>query len=80
MYIYKCMVTRAPQLLASPSTWQPSLNSFAQFGNNALLIASYGGRVEVVRMLLVEFNGSLDTENSVSVYFTVCITPLQQPL
>ena len=47
-----------------------------QFGNNALLMASYGGSVEVVRMLLEEFNSSLDKVNYVSVYFTICITAL----
>ena len=57
-----------------------SLNSHAQRGNTALLVASYGGSVEVVRMLLEEFNSSLDEVNNVSVYFTICITALQQPL
>ena len=51
-----------------------------KFGNNALLMASYGGSVEVVRMLLEEFNSSLDKVNKVSVYFTICITALKQTL
>ena len=57
-----------------------SLNSLAQDGNTALLVAAYGGSVEVVRMLLEEYNSSLDEVNDVSVYFTICITALKQPL
>ena len=57
-----------------------SLNSLAQDGSTALLMASYGGSVEVVRMLLEEFNSSLDEVSNVSVYFTICITALKQPL
>ena len=43
-------------------------------------MASYGGSVEVVRMLLKEFNSSLDEVDNVSVYFTIYITALKQPL
>ena len=57
-----------------------SLNSLAQDGSTALLVAAYGGSVELVRMLLKEFNSSLDEVNNVSVYFTICITALKQPL
>ena len=32
-------------------------------------MASYGGSVEVVRMLLKQFNSSLDEVNNVSEYF-----------
>ena len=46
-----------------------------QFGNNALLMASYGGSVEVVRMLLEEYNSSLDKVNNVSVYIMHYILP-----
>ena len=56
------------------------INCLAQFGRTALLIASYSGSVKVVRMLLEEFNSSLDEVNHVSVYFTVCITALKQLL
>ena len=45
-----------------------SLNSLAQNGNTALLLAAYGGSVEVVRMLLEEYNCSLVEVNNVSVY------------
>ena len=55
------------------------LNSLAQDGSTALLIASYSGSVEVVRMLLEEFNSSLDEVDNVSVYFTICITALKLP-
>ena len=54
--------------------------SLAQRGNTALLIAAYGGSIELVRMLLEEFNSSLDEVSNVSVYFTICITALKQPL
>ena len=43
-------------------------------------MASYGGSVEVVKMLLKEFSSSLDEKNNVSVHFTICITALKQPL
>ena len=45
-------------------------------------MAALGDRVEVARMLLKEFNSSLDKVNNVSVYITIilCITPLKQPL
>ena len=33
------------------------------------MLAAYGGSVELVRMLLKEFNSSLDEVNNVSVYF-----------
>ena len=46
-----------------------SLNSLAQDGRTALLLASYSGNVELVRMLLEEFNSSLDEVNIVSVYY-----------
>ena len=62
------------------STVLLTLNSLVQFGDTALLAASYGGSVEVVRMLLEKFNSSLAEENNVSVHFTICITPLKQPL
>ena len=62
------------------STVVLSHNSLAQDGSTALLLASYGGSVEVVRMLLKEFNSSLDEVNNVSVYFTICITALKQSL
>ena len=57
-----------------------SLNFLAQLGSTALLLASLGGSVKVVRMLLEEFNSSLDEVDNVSVYFTICITALKQPL
>ena len=44
-----------------------SLYSLAQRGNTALLIAAYGGSIELVRMLLEEFNSSLDEVSNVSV-------------
>ena len=62
------------------STVVLSLNCLAQDGSTALLIAAYNGSIEVVRMLLEEFNSSLDEVNNVSVYFTICITALKQPL
>ena len=45
---------------------------FAQDGNTPLLLAAAGGHVEVVRMLLNEFNSSLDEVNNVSVYAPAC--------
>ena len=57
-----------------------SLNSPAQDGSKALLIAALGGSVEVVEMLLKEFKCSLDEVNYVSVYFTIFITAWKQPL
>ena len=39
----------------------------AQLGNTALLISAYGGNVNLVRMLLEEFDCSLDEVNTVSV-------------
>ena len=45
--------------------------SLAQKGHTALLLAAYGGSVEVMRMLLKEFNSSLDEVDNVSVYFTI---------
>ena len=41
-------------------------------------MASYGGSVQVVRMLLEEFNNSLNEVNNVSAYFTISITALKQ--
>ena len=61
------------------STVVSSLNCLTQYGNTALLIASYSGSVKVVGMLLEEFNSSLDEVNHVSVYFTICITALKLP-
>ena len=40
---------------------------FVQSGNTPLLAAAFGGSVEVVRMLLKEFNSSLDEVDNVSV-------------
>ena len=40
----------------------------AQVGNNALLAAAFSGNVNLVRMLLEEFDCSLDEVNTVSVY------------
>ena len=57
-----------------------SLNSLAQHGDTTLLQAAYGGSVEVMKMLLEEFNSSLDEVTNVSVYFTIYITALKQPL
>ena len=57
-----------------------SLTAVAQDGSTALLLASYNGSVELVRMLYEEFNSSLDEVNNVSVYITICITALKQPL
>ena len=57
------------QYVCQHSTVILSLNSLAQVGYTALLLASYGGSVEVVRMLLEEFNNSLDQVNNVSVWF-----------
>ena len=57
-----------------------SLKCLAQPGSTALLQAAYGGSVEVMRMLLEEFNSSLDEMGNVSVYFAICITALKQPL
>ena len=56
-----------------------SLTSLEQDGSTALLIAALDGSVEVVRMLLEEFNSSLDEVDNVSVYFIICITALKQP-
>ena len=39
----------------------------AQLGTTALLAAAFGGSVDVVKMLLMEFNSSLDEVNDVSV-------------
>ena len=39
----------------------------AQWGNTALLRSAYGGSVDLVRMLLDEFDCSLDEVNTVSV-------------
>ena len=38
-----------------------------QWGTTALLKAAYGGSVQLVRMLLEEFNSSLDEVDNVSV-------------
>ena len=38
-----------------------------QWGTTALLKAAYGGSVQLVRMLLEEFNSSLDEVSNVSV-------------
>ena len=43
------------------------LPSFAQRGNTALLLAAFGGSVELVRVLLEKFHSSLDEVNNVSV-------------
>ena len=45
-----------------------SVNSLAQYGSTALLLAACGDSVEVVRMLLEEYNCSLVEVNNVSVY------------
>ena len=44
--------------------------SLAQHGDTALMYAAYSGSVEVARVLLEEFNSSLNKVNNVSMYFT----------
>ena len=46
-------------------------NFLAQRGSNALLLAALGGSVEVVRVLIEEFDSSVDEANDVSVSPTV---------
>ena len=48
-----------------------ALNFLAQQGSNALLLAALGGSVEVVRVLIEEFDSSVDEANDVSVSPTV---------
>ena len=82
-HTHTCTHTRTHTYMSSHmyvrqySTVILSLNSLAQDGSTALLVASNGGSVEVVRMLLVEFNSSLDEVSNVSVYITICISSLK---
>ena len=46
----------------------PTLLVLAQWGCTALLRAAYGGSVPVVRMLLKDYNSSLDEVDEVSVF------------
>ena len=45
---------------------------FVQIGSTPLLLAAGAGHVEVVRMLLTEFDSSLDEVNDVSMYTLAC--------
>ena len=59
------------------SVYQYSSTFFSlhmQWGNTALLRAAYGGNVNLVRMLLEEFDSSLDELNTVSDCAPICST------
>ena len=69
-YIYIYTNNHSIYILVQGSNFTAS-NFLAQRGSNALLLAALGGSVEVVRVLIEEFDSSVDEANNVSVSPTV---------